>query len=233
MLRNISFHIETGKITALAGPSGSGKSTVLNLLLGLNEPTGGTIRCGDAPLPEINPRQWRSGIAYVSQEPYLFSGTLYDNIAWGRSGASREDVIEAARSAGIHDFIMSTPQQYETRIGERGLTLSGGERQRLSIARAFVRNPKLLLLDEPTSALDSHNERIIQAALSELMRGRTTVVVAHRLTTIRDADKIIYLENGSVLETGTHDELMALSGKYWSMHEQTRTNYGMMEEIIA
>jgi ATP-binding cassette subfamily B protein AbcA/BmrA len=160
----------------------------------------------------------------------LFSGTLYDNIALGRAGASREEVMAAARAAGIHDFIMGTPQQYETRIGERGLTLSGGERQRLSIARAFVRNPKLLLLDEPTSALDSRNEQVIQEALTALMKGRTTVVVAHRLSTIREADRIVYMENGSALESGTHDELMALEGKYWGLHERIGTEDVLREE---
>ncbi len=216
-LQNVHLAIEPGKVTALAGPSGSGKSTLLHLLLAEYEPDHGSIHCGSVPLGSIPPQVWRRKLAYVSQEPYLFSGTLYDNIAWGKSGATFEEVIQAAQDAGIHEFIMSTPRQYETSIGERGITLSGGERQRLSIARAFIREPKLLLLDEPTAALDSHSEMIIQQALQKLMAGRTTVVIAHRLSTIRDADRIYFMEAGSVMEEGTHFELMALEAKYYTM----------------
>ncbi|OAB35972.1 ABC transporter ATP-binding protein [Paenibacillus glacialis] len=221
VLTDVSLSIEPGKVTAFAGPSGSGKSTILNLLLAVYEPYEGIISNGDVRLSTIHPRVWRKGIAYVSQEPYLFSGTLYENIAWGSSEATREDIIKAAQSAGIHEFIMRTPLQYETFIGERGLTLSGGERQRLSIARAFVRKPTLLLLDEPTAALDSHNEGLVQQALQQLMYGRTTVVIAHRLSTIRDADRIYYLEAGSIIEEGTHHELMTSDGKYRAMVETT------------
>lgn len=217
VLKGLSLEIKRGKVTAFAGPSGSGKSTILNLLMAAYEPNEGRIYCGDASLSDIHPKDWRKEIAYVSQDPYLFTGTLFENIAWGRLGATREDVVNAARAAGIHDFIMSTPLQYETHIGERGLTLSGGERQRMSIARAFVREPSLLLLDEPTAALDSQNEELVQQALKDLMHDRTTVVVAHRLSTIRDADLIYYLENGEVVEYGTHNELMKLEGKYLDM----------------
>ncbi|UQZ32262.1 hypothetical protein C2I18_01090 [Paenibacillus sp. PK3_47] len=219
VLQNICLTIAPGKVTALAGPSGSGKSTLLHLLLGEYEPAEGSIECGGVPLSSIPPRLWRGSLAYVSQEPYLFSGTLYENIAWGRSGATHEEVIKAAQKAGIHEFIMSTPLQYETAIGERGLTLSGGERQRLSIARAFIREPRLLLLDEPTAALDSHNEQIVQHALQELMRDRTTMVIAHRLSTIREADQIYFMEAGTVMEEGTHEKLMAMEGKYYTMVE--------------
>lgn len=230
VLNNVQLTIRPGKVTALAGPSGSGKSTLLHLLLAAYEPDEGVIRCGVHPLSRIPLRLWRERIAYVSQEPYLFSGTFHENIAWGRSGATTEEVIQAAQRAGIHEVIMRTPLQYETTIGERGLTLSGGERQRLSIARAFVREPKLLLLDEPTAALDSHNEELIQQALRELMHDRTTVVIAHRLSTIRDADQIYFMEAGSVAETGTHQELMALEGKYFKMVETSmKQNHDLLE----
>ncbi|NUU62190.1 ABC transporter ATP-binding protein [Paenibacillus agri] len=235
VLTNVNLTIQPGKVTALAGPSGSGKSTLLQLILSSYEPNEGTIHSGNLLLNSIPHRSWRSNLAYVSQESYLFSGTLYENIAWGRPDATTEDIIAAAQSAGIHEFIMTTPHQYETFIGERGLTLSGGERQRLSIARAFVRKPKLLLLDEPTAALDSHNEEIIGQALQELMHDRTTVVVAHRLSTIRNADHIYYMEAGSIVEEGTHLELMDLKGKYYTMVETTLNNddktTAVMEEV--
>lgn len=219
VLTHVNLTIEPGKVTAFAGPSGSGKSTLLQLILATYEPNEGVIHSGKLPLNSIPPRAWRNHLAYVSQEPYLFTGTLYENIAWGRPDATYEEIINAAKSAGIHEFIMRTPLQYQTSIGERGHTLSGGERQRLSIARAFVRAPKLLLLDEPTAALDSHNEEIVGRALQELMHDRTTVVIAHRLSTIRNADHIYYMEAGSIVEAGTHLELMTLQGQYYNMVE--------------
>jgi ATP-binding cassette subfamily B protein AbcA/BmrA len=236
ILNGLSVHIEAGKTTAFAGPSGSGKSTVMSLLLGFYEPDAGRIFYGSTPLEQIAPVRWRNQIAYVSQEPYLFSGSLYENIAWGSEGATEADIVQAAKAAGIHDFIAASPQGYDTRIGERGLTMSGGERQRLSIARAFVRDPQLLLLDEPTAALDSHNEAIVQEALSSLMLGRTTVVIAHRLSTIQDADCIYYMESGAVLEAGSHRELMELDGKYCAMFERNRnvpTREAVLKEALA
>ena len=161
---------------------------------------------------------WRSLTAYVSQDPFLFSGTLLENIRYGKPDASEEEVIAAAQAANIHDFIMSTDDGYQTKVGERGVRLSGGQRQRVSIARAILRDPLILILDEPTSSLDSESE-LRSTTLDTLMKGRTTLVVAHRLSTVRDADKIAYLEDGMIKEIGTHDELIKMRGRYHAMHQ--------------
>jgi len=219
VLKGISLKVEAGKTTALVGPSGSGKSTLLKLILRLYEPTRGRILCQGIPIDELTVSDWRSLTAYVSQDPYLFSGTLMENIRYGRLDASDEEVIEAAKAANIHDFIMSTKDRYQTKVGERGVRLSGGQRQRVSIARALLRNPLILILDEPTSSLDSESELAVQEALERLMRGRTTVVVAHRLSTVRNADKIVYIEDGMVQEIGTHRELVAARGRYYRMYQ--------------
>lgn len=219
VLRGISLEVEPGKMTALVGPSGSGKSTVLRLILRLYEPTEGAIRCEGIPIDNMAVNDWRSLTGYVSQDPYLFSGTLMENIRYGKPEASDDEVIAAARAANIHDFIVSTSDGYQTKIGERGVRLSGGQRQRVSIARALLKDPLILLLDEPTSSLDSESELAVQQALDRLMAGRTTIVVAHRLSTVRDADKIAYLEDGVIQETGTHRQLMASRGRYYQMHQ--------------
>jgi ATP-binding cassette subfamily B protein AbcA/BmrA len=222
VLKGLNFCCEEGNVTALVGPSGGGKSTILKMLIRLYEPSSGEITCGDVPITSINPQEWRKSLAYVSQEPLLFSGTILENIKYGNEAVTYEQVVEAAKFANIHDTILSTSEGYDSKIGEQGIRFSGGERQRISIARAMLRNPKLLILDEPTSALDNENEKLIQEALDKLMEGRTTVIVAHRLSTIQNADKIVFIEEGKVLEQGNHFELMELQGKYYSMHEKIK-----------
>jgi ABC-type multidrug transport system fused ATPase/permease subunit len=229
ILKSISFSCNKGSVTALAGPSGSGKSTILKLLLGLYEPEGGNIKANNTPLEEIPQSQWRSNIAYVSQDALLFSGTIYENISYGTKNTARESVVDAAKKANIHEVIMNMPEGYESKIGEQGVKLSGGERQRISIARAILRNPSVLILDEPTSALDSENEKFIQEALDNLMINRTTLIVAHRLSTIQNAHKILYIEDGQVQEQGTHQELMQLRGKYFDMYEKVKTTTGLID----
>lgn len=218
ILKELSFYAGQGTVTAIVGPSGSGKSTVLKLLLGLYSPDAGRICFGGMPLQEMSLDDWRSHIAYASQEPCLFQGSIGENIALAKPGASQQDIEAAAKAANIHSFILQSEKDYDTLIGEKGIKLSGGERQRLSIARAILMNPQVLVLDEPTSSLDQQNEREVLQALNELMHNRTTLVVAHRLSTIQNAGQILYMENGTILETGTHEELMQKKGRYCSMY---------------
>ncbi len=207
VLKGIDFVAEGGKTTALVGPSGAGKSTVITLIPRFYDPLEGEILIDGQNIADVTKASLRKHLAYVSQQPYLFEGTIRDNIRYGRPEATDAEIEEAARLAYAHDFILAQPMGYDTPVGENGVTLSGGQRQRLSIARALVRNAPILLLDEATSALDTESEAAVQKALDEAMTGRTVVVIAHRLSTIRRADKIIVMQAGTIAEEGSHDEL--------------------------
>ena len=214
VLTDVSFEAKPGELIAIVGPTGSGKTTVMNLLHRFYDPTEGVITIDGHDLRHVTMDSWYRQIALVPQETILFGGTILDNIRYGNEKATQEEVVAASRAAHTHDFIMGFPDQYQTIVGEKGINVSGGQRQRIAIARAIVKNPRILLLDEATSALDGESERLVQEALEELMKGRTTFVIAHRLTTIQRADRILVLNKGRLVETGTHAELMNQKGLY-------------------
>jgi subfamily B ATP-binding cassette protein MsbA len=214
VLTDLSFEALPGELVAIVGPTGAGKTTVMNLLHRFYDPTEGRITIDGHDLREVITDSWYRQVGLVPQETILFGGTIFDNISYGDEKASHDIVVAASRAAHAHDFIMSFPDQYRTIVGEKGINLSGGQRQRIAIARAIVKNPRILLLDEATSALDSESERLVQEALEQLMKGRTTFVIAHRLTTIQRADRILVLNKGRLVETGTHAELMEHKGLY-------------------
>jgi ATP-binding cassette subfamily B protein len=199
---------------ALVGPSGAGKSTVFSLILGFNSPESGDVLFDGTPAPRLALHALRSQIAIVPQEVLLFGGSIRENIEYGRPGATLEEIQQAAKQANAHDFIAALPEGYETLVGPRGTKLSGGQRQRLAIARAILADPRILLLDEATSALDSESERLVNEALERLMEGRTSLVIAHRLSTVRHADRILVFNQGRIVESGTHDELLEQNGTY-------------------
>jgi ATP-binding cassette subfamily B protein len=214
ILRDLSFVAEPGKVTALVGPSGGGKSTILNLIMRFYEVDAGSIEIDGQNIAQVSRRSLRNAIAAVGQDVFLFRGSIRDNIAFGKAGASEAEIVAAAKAAHAHDFITGFPEGYDTAVGEHGLKLSGGERQRIAIARALIRNAPIILLDEATAALDAESERHVQQALAELCEGRTTIVIAHRLSTIMHADRILVIEAGSLVESGRHDELIRKGGRY-------------------
>lgn len=218
VLKGLNFSVPQGKMTALVGPSGSGKSTLVKLLHRFYDPTGGEILIDDAPLTQLKLENYWEQIGIVPQETILFGGSIEDNILYAKPGASREEMISAAKTANAHDFIQSFPQNYKTIVGEKGIRLSAGQRQRIAIARVILKNPQILILDEATSALDNESELLIQEALDHLMQDRTSIVIAHRLSTIHKADQILVLDKGVIEEKGNHAKLMEQKGLYHRLY---------------
>ena len=219
VLSNVTFDIPAGKSVALVGPSGSGKTTICSLLPRFYDVTGGRVTIDGKDVRNLTLESLRNQIGLVQQDVYLFCGSIKENIAYGKPGASMEEIEDAARKANIHDFIMELPDGYDTFVGERGTRLSGGQKQRISIARVFLKNPSILILDEATSALDNESERWIQKSLEELAKNRTTITIAHRLSTIRNADEILVVADNGIAERGTHEELLKQGGIYAHYNE--------------
>jgi ABC-type multidrug transport system fused ATPase/permease subunit len=221
VLKNISLTVPTGSTAALVGYSGNGKSTLIKLLLGFYQPQEGYIQIGNRVLSPETLTECRSDIAYVSQESFMFEGTIEENIRYGRLDATKEEIILAAKAANAHAFIVQMENGYETEIGENASRLSGGQKQRIAIARAILKDAPILLLDEATSALDAESESLIQSSLQTLMEGRTSLVIAHRLTTIENANRIYVLDDGQIIQEGTHGHLMEQAGVYKSLFENS------------
>jgi ATP-binding cassette subfamily B protein len=231
--RDISLTIEPGEMIGLVGHSGSGKSTMVNLICRFYDVTEGAILIDGVDIRSLPVAEYRRNIGLVLQEPFLFFGTIAENIAYGKPGATREEIVAAARAAHAHEFILRLAQGYDSLVGERGQALSGGERQRISIARALLIDPKILILDEATSSVDTTTEKEIQKALDNLVRGRTTIAIAHRLSTLRDANRLVVLDRGSVVEVGNHDELMAQEGHYFRLYQAQARNMDSESERIS
>lgn len=229
ILKNINLDVKAGEVVAFVGKSGSGKTTLVNLIPRFFEVSEGNIEVNGINIKNLSLKKYRDYIGVVPQESFLFSGTVYDNIAFGKAGVTEEDIIKAAKMANAYNFIMELPNQFKTEVGERGTMLSGGQKQRIAIARALIQNPEIMILDEATSALDTESERLVQDALDKLMVNRTTFVIAHRLSTIINADKIVVMENGEIKEVGNHQELLRLNGLYRHLYE---IQFGKQEKNI-
>jgi ATP-binding cassette subfamily B protein/subfamily B ATP-binding cassette protein MsbA len=224
VVSDFNVRVAGGSVVALVGRSGAGKTTVTDLVARFHDPTRGRILLNGTDIRDFRLTTYRDLLAIVQQDVFLFDGSVRDNIAYGRHDATDAEVDDAARRANAHEFIVRLPEQYQTFIGERGVKLSGGQQQRLAIARAILASPQILILDEATSNLDTESEQLIQASMATLLAGRTTFVIAHRLSTIRRADLILLLEDGRIVERGTHDELMSSRGTYYSMVQRQMTH---------
>jgi ATP-binding cassette subfamily B protein len=229
VLKNITFSAKPGEMVGLVGKSGAGKSTTINLISRFYEADAGAIMIDGKDSREYALQDLRAQIGIVLQEPFLFNGTIAENISYGKPGATLEEIMEAARAANAHNFVLNKPDGYDTMVGERGSKLSGGERQRVSIARAILHNPRILILDEATSSVDVETEKQIQEAIQRLVSGRTTFAIAHRLSTLRNADRLIVLDRGEIVETGSHEELMEKKGAFYNL-VQTQSK---VQEIIG
>ena len=229
VLHDVSFTALPGTATALVGPSGAGKSTIIGLVAAFYRPTSGSILVDGRDLAKVRLSDYRSQIGVVFQDNFLFDGSVFENIAYSRPDAPREEVLRAAEIANCDEFVLKMPEGYDTIVGERGVKLSGGQRQRVAIARAILADPRILILDEATSSLDSESEALIQAGLAELMKGRTTFVIAHRLSTIRRADTILVVEGGRIVERGRHEELLARGGRYSDLYTR---QYGLEANLF-